>query len=199
MNIQNNTSNTTAFQAKLIVRGSSVNSKRITNIQKIFENNTKKLNGTLYCNTLKKGKNAQDGFSTVTTETNRQYIFKDSLRVMLEKLTDNEIAKKFAKVFECIQKEARWTREESKLSEEIKNVSFLAEQNKLKATNSKESGFHKVAKMYDVISKRNFNRLEALKQEKNHKFDIYMENLKKIIDGDKDFNEYLQYIEVFLK
>ena len=37
MNIQNNTSNTT----KLIVRGSSVNSKRITNIQKIFENNTK--------------------------------------------------------------------------------------------------------------------------------------------------------------
>ena len=52
---------------------------------------------------------------------------------------------------------------------------------------------------YDVISKRNFNRLEALKQEKNHKFDIYMENLKKIIDGDKDFNEYLQYIEVFLK
>ena len=53
---------------------------------------------------------------------------------MLEKLTDNEIAKKFAKVFECIQKEARWTREESKLSEEIKNVSFLAEQNKLKAT-----------------------------------------------------------------
>ena len=118
---------------------------------------------------------------------------------MLEKLTDNEIAKKFAKVFECIQKEARWTREESKLSEEIKNVSFLAEQNKLKATNSKESGFHKVAKMYDVISKRNFNRLEALKQEKNHKFDIYMENLKQIIDGDKDFNEYLQYIEVFLK
>ena len=48
-----------------------------------------------------------------------------------------------------------------------KNVSFLAEQNKLKATNSKESGLHKVAKMYDVISKRNFNRLEALKQEKN--------------------------------
>ena len=41
MNIQNNTSNTTAFQVKLIVRGSSVNSKRITNIQKIFENNTK--------------------------------------------------------------------------------------------------------------------------------------------------------------
>ena len=40
MNIQNNTSNTTAFQAKLIVRGSSINSKRITNIQKIFENNT---------------------------------------------------------------------------------------------------------------------------------------------------------------
>ena len=151
MNIQNNTSNTTAFQAKLIVRGSSVNSKRITNIQKIFENNTKKLNGTLYCNTLEKGENAQDGFSTVTTETNRQYIFKDSLRIMLEKLTDNEIAKKFAKVFECIQKEARWTREESKLSEEIKNVSFLAEQNKLKATNSKESGFHKVAKIYDVI------------------------------------------------
>ncbi len=199
MNIQNNTSNTTAFQAKLIVRGSSVNSKRITNIQKIFENNTKKLNGTLYCNTLGNGKNAQDGFSTVTSETNRQYIFKDSLRVMLEKLTDNEIAKKFAKVFECIQKEARWTREESKLSEEIKNVSFLAEQNKLKATNSKEDGFHKVAKMYDVISKRNFNRLEALKQEKNHKFDIYMENLKQIIDGDKDFNEYLQYIEAFLK
>ena len=26
-----------------------------------------------------------------------------------------------------------------------------------------------------------------------------MENLKQIIDGDKDFNEYLQYIEVFLK
>ena len=50
-----------------------------------------------------------------------------------------------------------------------------------------------------VISKRNFNRLEALKQEKNHKFDIYMENLKQIIDGDKDFNEYLQYIETFLK
>ena len=45
---------------------------------------------------------------------------------MWEKLTDNEIAKKFAKVFECIQKEARLTREESKLSEEIKNVSFLA-------------------------------------------------------------------------
>ena len=97
MNIQNNTSNTTAFQAKLIVRGSSVNSKRITNIQKIFENNTKKLNGTLYCNTLEKGKNAQDGFSTVTTETNRQYIFKDSLKIMLEKLTDNEIAKKICK------------------------------------------------------------------------------------------------------
>ena len=53
--------------------------------------------------------------------------------------------------------------------------------------------------MYDVISKRNFNRLEALKQEKKHKFDIYMENLKQIIDGDKDCNEYLQYIEVFLK
>ena len=97
MNIQNNTSNTTAFQAKLIVRGSSVNTKRITNIQKIFENNTKKLNGTLYCNTLEKGENAQDGFSTVTTETNRQYIFKDSLRIMLEKLTDNEIAKKICK------------------------------------------------------------------------------------------------------
>ena len=56
MNIQNNTSNTTAFQAKLIVRGSSVNSKRITNIQKIFENNTKKLNGTLYAIPVKKGK-----------------------------------------------------------------------------------------------------------------------------------------------
>ena len=72
---------------------------------------------------------------------------------MLEKLTDNEIAKKFAKVFECIQKEAHWTREESKLSEEIKNVSFLAEQNKLKATNSKESGFHKVAKYMMLLYK----------------------------------------------
>ena len=40
---------------------------------------------------------------------------------------------------------------------------------------------------------------ELLEDAKNHKFDIYMENLKKIIDGDKDFNEYLQYIEVFLK
>ena len=40
---------------------------------------------------------------------------------------------------------------------------------------------------------------QKLLNKKKHKFDIYMENLKQIIDGDKDFNEYLQYIEVFLK
>lgn len=56
MNIQNNTSNTTAFQAKLIVRGSSVNSKRITNIQKIFENNTKNSMVHYIAIPLKKGK-----------------------------------------------------------------------------------------------------------------------------------------------
>ena len=52
MNIQNNTSNTT----KLIVRGSSVNSKRITNIQKIFENNTKNSMVHYIAIPLKKGK-----------------------------------------------------------------------------------------------------------------------------------------------
>ena len=40
---------------------------------------------------------------------------------------------------------------------------------------------------------------KLLNKKKNHKFDIYMENLKQFIDGDKDFNEYLQYIETFLK
>ena len=193
MNIQNNTNNSASFQAKLIVRGSSANPKRIANIQKLFENNTKNLNGTLYCSSNLQGKTSQEGFSTISTETNFQTIFKDSLKDMMTKLPDKKIAEKFAKVYECIKKEAAWDREETKLTDEIKKITFLATENQKRAEGSRNDGFHKVAKMYDVIAQRNFNRLEALKLNKSEKFEKYINDLKQIIDNDKDFDEYLKF------
>lgn len=193
MNIQNNTSNTTAFQAKLVIRNTSANTKRIANIQKIFENNTKNMNGTLYYSSSAQGKASQEGFSTVSTETNFQTIFKDSLKDMITKLPDKKIAEKFAKVYECIKKEANWNREEAKMIDEIKKITFLATENQKRAEGASNDGFHKVAKMYDVIAQRNFNRLETLKLNKSEKFEKYINDLKQIIDNDKDFDEYLKF------
>ena len=47
--------------------------------------------------------------------------------------------------------------------------------------------------MYDVIAQRNFNRLETLKLNKSEKFEKYINDLKQIIDNDKDFDEYLKF------
>lgn len=91
------------------------------------------------------------------------------------------------------KKEANWNREEAKMIDEIKKITFLATENQKRAEGASNDGFHKVAKMYDVIAQRNFNRLETLKLNKSEKFEKYINDLKQIIDNDKDFDEYLKF------
>ena len=190
MKIQNDANNSTSFQAKLNLGRMSNDAERLAKIGKIFEEKTSEFPKDTFYGAIRK----EDGteFYNFTGKENAisMYIDKKFSSIM-EKLSDNEVAEKLAKMFKVLKKDAHWEKALDRTEVELERTEHLAAKNEALATSAKASGMERVAKMYDVIAGRQKAHHSDLKTKYDRMCVNYREDLRKISGGDEDLETFI--------
>lgn len=190
MKIQSDINTTTSFQAKLIIKPEFNEQKRLKNICKIFAKNTKEYPNDVLTYEINDDYNIiSEG---VRLNNKSMLFFENSLNSMLEKFSDTEIVTKFTKALLCLKKEVEWSKNNCKFLGEIYNATSSINHHIKRARTIRDNGFNGFANVHTVLAKRNHRKLEILENLKQQKFDNYKNELKKIVDNDKDFNLFLK-------
>lgn len=190
MKVYNETNNEIGFQAKLHLERMSKDSARIAKISKIFEEKTSEFPKDAFYGAIRK----EDGteFYNFTGRDNSISIYTDRrLSSIMEKLSDNEIAEKFVKMFKVLKRNLRWERIMDKAENEMSRAQYLAEKNEFLANSTKKSGSEKVSKMYEVLATRQKTHYADLKNKYNQMCADYREDLRKISGGDEDLETFI--------
>ena len=194
MNIQNQpmaVNHSPSFQATLRIKPLVKDTKRLANIEKLFEQQTPHSPNTKLCAGFD---NDKSEFFYLNSDKSTGFYFGEEMNKIMERCSDNEIVQKLVKVVKCLTEEKKWSAKSMGLQFDIMRMSKVANHNKTKAEALRNGGKGDIAKIYDVLATQNEGRVASLKRQREECGDTFVSKITKIADKDEDFDVYISAV-----
>ena len=187
-----------SFQAKLSPNIVVKNPKRLENIAQIFAKRTGRFaQDSLYVSNYPE--TSLSGYHAYYIDPKaKEYILLhpvhvlDNMDKLMEKYSDNEIARKLVKMFKCLKAETAFDQKTNGIYQAISSIKANIRQNVLAYNRFLELGKSEHAKTCEALAKCNHKKIITLEQLQKSEQEKFVSYLNRITDKDPDLDGIVQ-------
>lgn len=191
---QQNPSQALSFKASLKTDLPVKNLKRFANIQDLFAKKTQHYASDSLTLTLSKDPSFVD-YPVLTTNPNRMGVedYKyshliDSMDTLMDKMSDNEIVKKFVNYFKMLKKEEAFDDCVAKADKTLKHLTAVKDKNEFLSQRSMESGKKTLALQYGALAKNVQRKIDSVKLQNEAEKAKIISDMDKIAKNEPTLN-----------
>lgn len=179
-----------AFKTELPVK----NLKRLANIQDLFAKKTQHYANDTLTLTVSKDPSFKD-YPVLTTNPSKMgcedYKYShliDSLDTLMDKMSDNEIVKKFVNYFKMMKKEEAFDNSVAQADKVVKHLTAVKDKNEFLAKSCFESGKNTLGLQYEAIANNIQKKLDSVKLQHETDKTKMISDMEKIANNEPALN-----------